>query len=211
MTTASASTACVCCYGCARRGRDDPCGGAQAHRRRPDRVRRIWPRDSRRVPARDCLRSDQGCGHRLRARRRPRSGPRNITVNVLQPGIMPTDMGTAAGGNLPPAVMDAMAIRRIGFNPDRGFVPLDGDAEGTGPTGPDRGFVPLEGGAEGTRGCRRAPGCVRAARSLAKNGQTTHREWRASAIAARSERDRPDSDLNRPLHPMAAEPERRFR
>jgi len=26
---------------------------------------------------------------------------------------MPTDMGTAAGGNLPPAVMDAMAILRI--------------------------------------------------------------------------------------------------
>jgi len=40
-------------------------------------------------------------------------GPRNITVNVVQPGIMPTDMGTAAGANLPPAVMDTLAIRRI--------------------------------------------------------------------------------------------------
>jgi len=40
-------------------------------------------------------------------------GPRKITVNVVQPGIMPTDMGTAAGPNLPPAVMDMMAIRRI--------------------------------------------------------------------------------------------------
>ncbi len=40
-------------------------------------------------------------------------GPRNITVNVVQPGIMPTDMAAAAAHNLPAAVMDLHAIRRI--------------------------------------------------------------------------------------------------
>lgn len=40
-------------------------------------------------------------------------GPRNITVNVVQPGIMPTDMATAAAHNLPESVMDLHAIRRI--------------------------------------------------------------------------------------------------
>jgi NAD(P)-dependent dehydrogenase (short-subunit alcohol dehydrogenase family) len=40
-------------------------------------------------------------------------GPRNITVNVIQPGIMPTDMAAAAAHNLPEAVMDLLAIRRI--------------------------------------------------------------------------------------------------
>ena len=40
-------------------------------------------------------------------------GPRNITVNVVQPGIMPTDMAAAAAHNLPDAVMDLHAIRRI--------------------------------------------------------------------------------------------------
>lgn len=40
-------------------------------------------------------------------------GPRNITVNVVQPGIMPTDMAAAAAHNLPPAMMDLHAIRRI--------------------------------------------------------------------------------------------------
>jgi NAD(P)-dependent dehydrogenase (short-subunit alcohol dehydrogenase family) len=40
-------------------------------------------------------------------------GPRNITVNVVQPGIMPTDMASEAAGNLPDAVMDLHAIRRI--------------------------------------------------------------------------------------------------
>jgi len=40
-------------------------------------------------------------------------GPRNITVNVVQPGIMPTDMAAAAAHNLPEAVMDLHAIRRI--------------------------------------------------------------------------------------------------
>lgn len=40
-------------------------------------------------------------------------GPRNITVNVVQPGIMPTDMGSDAAANLPDAVMDLHAIRRI--------------------------------------------------------------------------------------------------
>jgi NAD(P)-dependent dehydrogenase (short-subunit alcohol dehydrogenase family) len=40
-------------------------------------------------------------------------GPRNITVNVVQPGIMPTDMSTAALANMPPSIMDLMAIPRI--------------------------------------------------------------------------------------------------
>jgi 3-oxoacyl-[acyl-carrier protein] reductase len=40
-------------------------------------------------------------------------GPRNITVNVVQPGIMPTDMAAAAAQNLPESVMDLHAIRRI--------------------------------------------------------------------------------------------------
>lgn len=40
-------------------------------------------------------------------------GPRDITVNVVQPGIMPTDMASEAAANLPDAVMDLHAIRRI--------------------------------------------------------------------------------------------------
>lgn len=40
-------------------------------------------------------------------------GPRNITVNVVQPGIMPTDMAAAVAAELPPAIMDLHAIRRI--------------------------------------------------------------------------------------------------
>lgn len=40
-------------------------------------------------------------------------GPRNITVNVVQPGIMPTDMAAAAAANLPDSIMDLHAIRRI--------------------------------------------------------------------------------------------------
>lgn len=40
-------------------------------------------------------------------------GPRAITVNVVQPGIMPTDMASEAAANLPDAVMDLHAIRRI--------------------------------------------------------------------------------------------------
>ncbi|MFV3074920.1 SDR family NAD(P)-dependent oxidoreductase [Niveispirillum fermenti] len=40
-------------------------------------------------------------------------GPRNITVNVVQPGIMPTDMAAAVADNLPDAMMDLHAIRRI--------------------------------------------------------------------------------------------------
>jgi NAD(P)-dependent dehydrogenase (short-subunit alcohol dehydrogenase family) len=40
-------------------------------------------------------------------------GPRNIAVNVLQPGIMPTDMAADAAHNLPPSMMDLHAIRRI--------------------------------------------------------------------------------------------------
>lgn len=45
-------------------------------------------------------------------------GPRNITVNVVQPGIMPTDMATQVtegGGELPDtdAILDLHPIRRI--------------------------------------------------------------------------------------------------
>lgn len=40
-------------------------------------------------------------------------GGRNITVNVVQPGIMPTDMAADVRDNLPEAVMDMHAIRRI--------------------------------------------------------------------------------------------------
>ncbi|MCT4703198.1 SDR family oxidoreductase [Enterobacteriaceae bacterium H20N1] len=40
-------------------------------------------------------------------------GPRNITVNVVQPGIMPTDMAAAAGEVLPPGISDTMSIARI--------------------------------------------------------------------------------------------------
>jgi NAD(P)-dependent dehydrogenase (short-subunit alcohol dehydrogenase family) len=40
-------------------------------------------------------------------------GPRDITVNVVQPGIMPTDMAADAAHNLPEGMMDLHAIRRI--------------------------------------------------------------------------------------------------
>lgn len=40
-------------------------------------------------------------------------GPRGITVNVLQPGIMPTDMAAGVADHLPPALMDLHSIRRI--------------------------------------------------------------------------------------------------
>ena len=42
-------------------------------------------------------------------------GPRNITVNVVQPGIMPTDMAVDAmgEGGAPDALMDMHPIRRI--------------------------------------------------------------------------------------------------
>lgn len=40
-------------------------------------------------------------------------GPKNITVNVVQPGIMPTDMAADVRDNLPPVVMDLHPIRRI--------------------------------------------------------------------------------------------------
>lgn len=40
-------------------------------------------------------------------------GPRNITVNVVQPGIMPTDMAAEAAVNLPDTLMDMHPIRRI--------------------------------------------------------------------------------------------------
>ncbi|EJN02350.1 SDR family oxidoreductase [Phyllobacterium sp. YR531] len=40
-------------------------------------------------------------------------GGRNITVNIVQPGIMPTDMAAEAADKLPDAVMDLHPIRRI--------------------------------------------------------------------------------------------------
>jgi len=40
-------------------------------------------------------------------------GAKNITVNVVQPGIMPTDMAADVRDNLPPVVMDLHPIRRI--------------------------------------------------------------------------------------------------
>jgi NAD(P)-dependent dehydrogenase (short-subunit alcohol dehydrogenase family) len=40
-------------------------------------------------------------------------GPRNITVNVVQPGIMPTDMAAEVADKLPDSVMDLHPIRRI--------------------------------------------------------------------------------------------------
>jgi len=42
-------------------------------------------------------------------------GPRNITVNIVQPGIMPTDMAAEVSGELPDrdAILDMHPIRRI--------------------------------------------------------------------------------------------------
>lgn len=40
-------------------------------------------------------------------------GGRNITVNTIQPGIMPTDMAAEVRDKLPDAVMDLHTIRRI--------------------------------------------------------------------------------------------------
>jgi NAD(P)-dependent dehydrogenase (short-subunit alcohol dehydrogenase family) len=40
-------------------------------------------------------------------------GGRNITVNIVQPGIMPTEMSAAVRDNFPDAMMDLHAIRRI--------------------------------------------------------------------------------------------------
>ncbi|MGK9169593.1 SDR family oxidoreductase [Inquilinus limosus] len=42
-------------------------------------------------------------------------GPRNITVNVVQPGIMPTDMASDVAGELPDreSILDMHPIRRI--------------------------------------------------------------------------------------------------
>jgi NAD(P)-dependent dehydrogenase (short-subunit alcohol dehydrogenase family) len=40
-------------------------------------------------------------------------GPRNITVNVVQAGIMDTDMAAGSAAGLPPMVLDMHAIRRI--------------------------------------------------------------------------------------------------
>jgi len=40
-------------------------------------------------------------------------GGRQITVNIVQPGIMPTDMAADVRDKLPPAIMDLHPIRRI--------------------------------------------------------------------------------------------------
>jgi 3-oxoacyl-[acyl-carrier protein] reductase len=40
-------------------------------------------------------------------------GPRNITVNVVQPGIMPTDMAGPIVNNMPESMLSLLAIRRI--------------------------------------------------------------------------------------------------
>lgn len=40
-------------------------------------------------------------------------GPRNITVNVVQPGIMPTEMAAGAGDAMPPLVREMHALPRI--------------------------------------------------------------------------------------------------
>lgn len=40
-------------------------------------------------------------------------GRRSITVNIVQPGIMPTDMAAGVVDNLPDAIMDLHPIRRI--------------------------------------------------------------------------------------------------
>jgi len=40
-------------------------------------------------------------------------GGRNITVNTVQPGIMPTDMAASARDKLPDSIMDLHPIRRI--------------------------------------------------------------------------------------------------
>lgn len=40
-------------------------------------------------------------------------GPRNITVNIVQPGIMPTDMAAEVAHNVPETLMDLHPIRRI--------------------------------------------------------------------------------------------------
>ena len=40
-------------------------------------------------------------------------GGRNITVNIIQPGIMPTDMAAEVRDKLPEAIMDLHPIRRI--------------------------------------------------------------------------------------------------
>lgn len=40
-------------------------------------------------------------------------GPRDITVNVVQPGVMPTDMAAASAEHMPADAMSTMAIPRI--------------------------------------------------------------------------------------------------
>jgi NAD(P)-dependent dehydrogenase (short-subunit alcohol dehydrogenase family) len=40
-------------------------------------------------------------------------GPRNLTVNVVQAGVMDTDMAAGSADKLPPSLMDTHAIRRM--------------------------------------------------------------------------------------------------
>lgn len=61
-------------------------------------------------------------------------GPRNITVNVVQAGMMDTDMAAGSEGNLPPIIMQSHAIQRFArvdevaaaivflAGPDAGFI-----------------------------------------------------------------------------------------
>ena len=61
-------------------------------------------------------------------------GPRNITVNVVQAGMMDTDMAAGSRGKLPPIIMDSHAIRRFALveevaaaivflaGPDAGYI-----------------------------------------------------------------------------------------
>lgn len=61
-------------------------------------------------------------------------GARNITVNVVQAGMMDTDMAAGSKGHLPPIVMDSHAIQRLAAveevasailylaGPDAGFI-----------------------------------------------------------------------------------------
>lgn len=89
------------------------CRRAETVRRRSHRLHRNRLRHPRRVSRRGGLRRHQGRNPRYAKGVGRDLGPRNITVNVVQPGIMPTDMASEAAANLPDAVMDLHAIRRI--------------------------------------------------------------------------------------------------
>ncbi|MFM0054073.1 SDR family oxidoreductase [Paraburkholderia phytofirmans] len=44
---------------------------------------------------------------------KPDLGRRNITVNVVQAGVMDTDMAAGSKDNLPPIIMESHAIQRF--------------------------------------------------------------------------------------------------